>query len=116
MGAIQSITERFVAFIATTKKSIRRASIEMGMNQRTLDRIVKQENKLSVDALSSILTAYPELSSEWLMRGKGDMLIPQSSEEELQALNSVIADLTETLKNKNKEIALLQKRIEELTH
>ncbi len=113
MGTKDDITARINLFIESMGKSVKKTASEIGMNAPTLLRILKGENKVSADAISSILNAYPDLSAEWLLRGKGSMLITATNDDEMMALNDVITDLTETLKEKNKVIVLLKKQIEE---
>ena len=81
--------------------------------RKRLEILRQKEIKVSADALTSILDTYPELSAEWLMRGKGPMLSSGTSDDDLTALAGVVSDLTETLKEKNKIIAMLHKHIDE---
>jgi hypothetical protein len=59
--------------------------------------------------------AYGELSAEWLLRGKGEMFLTTTNDEEeakndarLDALVDTIALLQETIKMKNATIDALQ--------
>lgn len=114
MESREAITSRVVEFLGSTKKTVRKIAIETGLNQPTLQRTVKGENKLSVEVLSAIANAFPELSAEWLLRGKGEMLMQLPLGSEILALNEVITDLTNTIKEKNKTIAILREENENL--
>lgn len=52
----------------------------IGMNQSTVSRQLKGEQALSSKLLDGILSAYPDLSAEWLMRGEGEMLMQAKTE------------------------------------
>lgn len=43
--------------------------------QNRLSRQINQGASISCDTISRVLLAFPEVSAEWLLRGKGDMLI-----------------------------------------
>lgn len=46
---------------------------EIGMSGTTVWRQLKGEQALSSKLIEGILTAYPEVSAEWLLRGTGDI-------------------------------------------
>jgi len=46
---------------------------QLGMQQSTVDRILKKQARLNLEFIVKILELYPEVSAEWLLRGKGDM-------------------------------------------
>lgn len=65
-----------------------------------------------------VLYAYPEISAEWLMRGKGAMLIPdQTNSAEQERINKLVGTITtlqDTINAKNESIATLNERIKQL--
>lgn len=54
--------------------STRAFAIKCGMNQPTLDRMLKGINALNLNCVSSILHTFPDVSAEWLMREEGPMI------------------------------------------
>lgn len=67
-----------------------------------LTRQIKGTTSLSCDVLLYILVQFPDLSSEWLMRGIGDMEIKAQNtlnNKELEDLKSQNAMLIETNRN-----------------
>lgn len=46
---------------------------EIGMSSTTVWRQLKGEQALSSKLIEGVLTAYPEVSAEWLLRGTGDI-------------------------------------------
>lgn len=49
-------------------------SSSIGMGQRAFNYYMKGERKFSLEVVDKILSVYPEISSEWLLRGEGEML------------------------------------------
>ena len=63
--------------------SITKLSIELNIPQTTLNRQVSGVSTLSSAVVESILAYFPNLSAEWLLRGKGEMYLQtQDSKEE----------------------------------
>lgn len=57
---------------------------QLGMSQATVNRQLKSDFP-SLELISKVLSLFPELSAEWLMRGTGSMEIqPTSTDEELR--------------------------------
>ncbi|MDR2584806.1 MAG: helix-turn-helix domain containing protein [Prevotellaceae bacterium] len=54
------------------------------------------------DKLESIALKYPELNIDWLLTGRGEMLLPDPSEQEIPSNNST--DLMELLREKDRQI------------
>lgn len=66
--------ERFAAFLADKGLSVNQLSKELNYERpEKLYSILRQRNKPSYETLLDLLTRYPELSAEWLMRGVGSM-------------------------------------------
>ena len=113
MEAKDELVKRLNLYLKSKGISVNKFATIAGINQSGLRRTLLGLMKPSAEYLTAILDAFPELSAEWLMRGKGQMLNNDVSEDELAALAGVVSDLTETLKEKNKIIAMLNKQIEE---
>jgi len=76
-----SIAQRLTEFMSKVGYTNYRLANEIGMNQTTIGRQLKGEQALSSKLLDGILTAFPDLSAEWLMRGNGEMLLSGEKEE-----------------------------------
>ena len=75
-------------------------AIKCGLNQPTLDRMLKGINALNLNCVSSILKSFPDVSAEWLMRGTGPMLlslVPNQDGERINKLVNTIATLQDTI-------------------
>ena len=94
--------------------STRAFAIKCGMNQPTLDRMLKGINALNLNCVSSILQSFPDVSAEWMMRGVGPMLHSLTTNPDGDRLNTLvdtIATLQDTINAKNEAIATLNNRI-----
>lgn len=97
--------------------STRAFALKCGMNQPTLDRMLKGINALNLNCVSSILQSFPDVSAEWLMRGVGPMLHSLATNPEGERLNTLvdtIATLQDTINAKNDAIATLSNRVMQL--
>lgn len=91
--------------------SDRAFAIKCGIKQNTFSRQLNGLNEVSTQTALSILSTYPEISAEWLLRGKGEMLLaseqPTDAEDRMNKLIDTITFQQDTIKN-------LQARINEL--
>ena len=76
------IIERVKAFMVDRNLTQYAMARELGMAQQTVSKYLNGDTKPSIQFCDALLTTYPELSSEWLMRGAGNMLILQSESME----------------------------------
>lgn len=96
----------------------------VGMEQTTVNNQFLGKRGLSLDLVMSTLNAFSELSAEWLLRDRGDMLISKYNEtpqslhlkyaERIEKLISTIETLQETIDLKNRAIEELHKELDEL--
>lgn len=49
----------------------------IGSNQKTINQQLRGERSLSFDTVLKVLSAFEDISSEWLLRGEGSMTKPQ---------------------------------------
>ena len=107
------MVERIKELIAYTGLSDRAFALKCGLKQNTFSRQLNGLNEVSTQTALSILSTFPEISAEWLLRGTGEMLLtseqPTSSNESdrLSKLIDTIAFQQDTINN-------LQRRIKEL--
>lgn len=97
--------------------STRSLAIHCGMNQPTVDRMLKGINAININFISSLLSAFPDVSAEWLLRGEGEMLKQDISSRELERINkltNVVESLQEVIDTKNNVITSLTKYVEQL--
>ena len=95
--------------------SDRAFALKCGLNQPSLDRMLKGINALNINCISAILATFPDVSAEWLLRGEGDMFKSQSREtERINKLVDTIATLQESINAKSETIAILNDRIKQI--
>lgn len=93
------MVERVLKLIETkTYGNEKDFALQIGIKQQTINNYTKGKRTLSLDAIIAILTAYEDVSAEWLLRGKGEMLIsdnlPKFHGEETDTELDVHAELT----------------------
>ena len=76
--------ERLNEFIAVKGKSMKAFEESVGMSNGALGTTIKNGQGIRSDKLENILSVYPELSAEWLLRGTGSMIIGEGKAVELE--------------------------------
>lgn len=91
--------------------SDRAFAIKCGIKQNTFSNQINGVRELSLQTINGILISNEDISAEWLMRGKGEMLLaseqPTEAEDRMNKLIDTITFQQDTIKN-------LQARINEL--
>lgn len=91
--------------------SARAFALKCGIKDNTFSNQLNGVRELSLNTVISILLTFENISAEWLMRGKGEMLLtseqPTSTEDRMNKLIDTITFQQDTIKN-------LQARIKEL--
>ena len=116
--------ERIKTIIAHYDLSIRAFAIKCGLKDNTLTNQLNGVRELSLATVNAILSTFEDISSEWLLRGKGTMLlsdveherniIPDSNMERMNRLVDTIATLQGALNEKDKTIRLLEEKVKRL--
>ena len=116
--------ERIKTIIAHYDLSIRAFAIKCGLKDNTLTNQLNGVRELSLATVNAILSTFEDVSSEWLLRGKGTMLlsdveherniIPDSNMERMNRLVDTIATLQGALNEKDKAIKLLEEKVKRL--
>lgn len=65
--------ERLLKFLNTIQLSSSRFAEEIGIQPSGVSHILSGRNNPGYDFIVKILTKYPDLNSEWLLLGKGEM-------------------------------------------
>lgn len=60
----------------------------------------------SAEILVKILTVFPDLSAEWLLRGTGSMLLSEQTPQSRQGLIQMYQDLLEVRDNKIRDLEM----------
>lgn len=54
----------------------------IGANQKTINQQFKGDRALSLDTILSIIRSFEDISTEWLLRGTGSMLLSEKERNE----------------------------------
>lgn len=107
----ESICSRIRELISYYNISDRQFAIKIGVTQSVIGSMFQKQTEPSAKILKLILSSDERISAEWLMRGKGEMLLvseqPTDAEDRLNKLIDTITFQQDTIKN-------LQARIKEL--
>lgn len=68
--------ERLKEFIQYTGLSNNKFAERVNLSGAQISYMVNSRKKFGVDKLINIFNEFPELSAEWLLKGKGEMLLP----------------------------------------
>lgn len=112
-----ALLERIKEILRFSGLTVRAFSIKCGISQPTLDKQLKGLRGISIETVSGILFAFPQISAEWLLRGSGEMLKGQPEDqyaERLMKLVDTIATLQDTINIKSETISTLTAKIKEL--
>ena len=103
---------RIKEIITYSGLSDRAFALRCGLAQNTLNRLLNGVRELSLSTVNAILNTFVDISSEWLLRGKGQMLLSEVNNdaqdiERVTRLADTIANLQGTINEQMKTIQLL---------
>lgn len=74
-----TIYQRIMLILDNKQVSVNALSKLAEMSQTTLNTQLKGERALSANVVAKVLSVFPDVSAEWLLRGKGEMLISEQT-------------------------------------
>ena len=82
---------------------------KIGVQQMTLWNQLNGKRKLSLETVTAIIENFPDISTEWLMRGTGNMMKGNDAQDKrIENLIDVISMQQETIRNLQDKIKQLQ--------
>lgn len=75
--------------------SQRKFALKTEMSPQTLNTSFKNDGELKLSVIQDILRAFPEVSTDWLVMGEGDMMKASGNGDLVEALRDHIATLKE---------------------
>lgn len=107
-----TVLYRLKLFISTLEMTPRAFAIKIDFNYSTLNNyLTGRRTTIDLELISRTISSFENLSAEWLMRGKGEMLLtseqPTGAEDRMNKLIDTITFQQDTIKT-------LQARIKEL--
>ena len=76
-----TIYQRIMLILDDKQVSVNALSKLVEMSQTTLNTQLKGERALSANVVSKVLSVFPDVSAEWLMRGVGTMYSKQDADD-----------------------------------
>lgn len=70
-----TVNQRLKFFAEEKKLTQYRLAKDIGVTPSAINLVFKDRNELRISTVEKILSAYPDLSVEWLVLGRGPMLI-----------------------------------------
>lgn len=105
---------RIKEVIALSGLSDRVFAIKCGIKQNTLSRQLGGVSEVSASTINAILDNYEEISAEWLLRGKGSMLLQkEETEPGMDKLKSIVYTIANLQDEINEKTMLTQRLLEE---
>ncbi len=83
-----SVFQRIMLILEDKQVSVNALSKLIEMSQTTLNTQLKGERALSANVVAKVLSVFPDVSAEWLMRGVGTMYI----REDIGYSSSMVAE------------------------
>jgi transcriptional regulator with XRE-family HTH domain len=107
------LIERIKKIIDEKQLSARAFSQAIGFNYTTLNNyLTGRRSTIDSELITKVLISYDDISAEWLMRGKGEMLL--TSEQPTDKESDRMGKLIDTITFQQDTIKNLQARIKEL--
>lgn len=100
-------------------KSERDFALKIGISQRAMNSYINQDRSVSLDCILKILDTFPDISSDWLLFGKGEMhksdvvFTGRESESELD-LHAQLAKTEAELARTRDELAKSEATVENM--
>ena len=93
--------------------SVRKFSIQIGISEGTIRKIMNDNSGIQSNNLQKIANFYPEINIDWLVTGRGEMLLMKQQEKQQKTPPPVADDtqlqrLQDLLEAKQETISVLQ--------
>jgi transcriptional regulator with XRE-family HTH domain len=99
------IIDRINKLIADNKMSEREFATKIGMGQRSVNYYLKREQKPSLEFIINIIKTFPNISSGWLLTGKGSIEVSENPVSEINIdYKDKYTEVLEENRKLNKEI------------
>lgn len=87
-----SIADRIIQTMNHYRLNKTELSSRLGLSPAVLSHITSGRNKPSLELITQILQTFPEISSDWLILGKGGMLRDNSQSGNTELLHKLIEE------------------------
>ena len=114
---MNTVLARIKEIINAKRLSPRSFSLAIGFNYSTLNNyLTGRRSTIDYELIEKTIESFDDISAEWLLRGKGKMLISDNqpkdeSAERISMLVDTITTLQATINEKTKTIQLLEEKL-----
>lgn len=116
----KEVTQRIRQYLKVNRYTIRTVSQKLHINEGTLTNKLNGVRQIDMETFCSLVDLFPELSTEWLLRGEGTMIRTHGYEFGASALRQVseggdnVNGYGHTItKTNDRLVELLEKQLEE---
>ena len=104
--------DRLEAFMKAEGLNANKVTVAAELSNGLLGKALKTRGSMNSDSVERILCAYPRLSADWLMTGKGTMYVNDLPGDTFNISNSLNNDsLVFFLRDRNKELECENRRL-----
>lgn len=115
---MNEVRERILLIFSSFSTNINKLSDGDTALRNRLTRQINNDAAITIDTISVVLTSFPEVSAEWLLRGKGEMILSDNlppilgdeSENDLDT-HAMLAQARKEIDVLVQEIAALKEKI-----
>lgn len=109
---MNEVRERILLIFSNFATNINKLSDGDTALRNRLTRQINNDAAITIDTISVVLTSFPEVSAEWLLRGKGEMILSDNLPPILGDESENDLDTHAKLAQSRKEIDVLVQEIE----
>ena len=111
---MSSIVERIKNYADSKGVTIFELEMKAGLANATFSKAYKNNKSIRTDVLEKILTAFPGMSSDYILKGRGVMEEVKTESGVISYLERYVMDKDEIIKKQQIEIGMLYERIRTL--
>lgn len=115
---VSEMLARINKIISYYNVSLRKFSLSIGVFYNTMQNLFYRNSDVSHSILYNIIKNYPLINPEWLLTGRGEMFRDNSLQETTKELAKTMLqnkELKQELEDAEKQIASLQRIVEQLS-
>lgn len=105
--------ERLQIFMEKSGINDNQMTVKASLSVGLLGKAKKSGKDMAAESIEKILCAYPELSADWLLTGRGNMT-KETDEKPAMSDTGTVMQLVDTIRQQAQEIGQLKERIAQL--
>lgn len=105
--------ERLQIFMEKSGINDNQMTVKASLSVGLLGKAKKSGKDMAAESIEKILCAYPELSADWLLTGRGNMT-KETDEKPAMSDTGTVMQLVDTIRQQAQEIGQLKERVAQL--